>query len=108
MHTLDALESRVRMRQRARIKEGCSRLGRFLRKLLNPAAREQVSASIADSALHQMLFSGGVLNKRLVGGEAIEGSTDFRATYSVNRSPGGGRNDNITKRRRSISYDSVG
>jgi len=32
-----------------------------------------LSSATADSALHEMLFSGGVLNKRLPGGEAVCG-----------------------------------
>jgi len=35
--------------------------------------RAEVSRATADSALHEMLFSGGLLNKRLLGGEAIDG-----------------------------------
>jgi hypothetical protein len=27
---------------------------------------------VTESALHEMLFSGGVLNKRLLGGEAVD------------------------------------
>ena len=63
--------SRVRMRQCARMR-GWSRRGRFLPEAIESGSNRPVSASTADSGLHEMLFSGGVLYKRLQGGEAIE------------------------------------
>ena len=53
----------------------------FIKELLRRIAQHhleagnppEVSRATADSALHEMLFSGGVLNKRLLGGEAIHG-----------------------------------
>jgi len=54
----------------------------FIKELLRRIAQHHlevgspsvVSHSTADSALHEMLFSGGVLNKRLLGGEAVASS----------------------------------
>jgi ATP-dependent 26S proteasome regulatory subunit len=56
----------------------------FIKELLRRVAQHhleagnspEVSRDTADSALHEMLFSGGVLNKRLLGGEGVEGSAD--------------------------------
>lgn len=53
----------------------------FIKELLRRVAQHhleaghtaEVSRATADAALHEMLFSGGVLNKRLLGGEAVEG-----------------------------------
>lgn len=53
----------------------------FIKELLRRIAQHhleagdppEVSRATADSALHEMLFSGGLLNKRLLGGEAIDG-----------------------------------
>jgi hypothetical protein len=53
----------------------------FIKELLRRIAQHhleagdppEVSRSTADSALHEMLFSGGLLNKRLLGGQAIDG-----------------------------------
>jgi energy-coupling factor transporter ATP-binding protein EcfA2 len=52
----------------------------FIKELLRRVAQhhlasgspKEVSAATADAALHEMLFSGGVLNKRLLGGEIVE------------------------------------
>jgi hypothetical protein len=51
----------------------------FIKELLRRMAQhhleagnsDEVSRATADSALHEMLFSGGILNKRLLGGEAV-------------------------------------
>lgn len=47
----------------------------FMRRIaqhhLEAGASGQVSPGTADAALHEMLFSGGVLNMRLLGGEAV-------------------------------------
>ena len=48
-------------------------LRRIAQHHLDAESPEEVSRATADSALHEMLFSGGVLNKRLLGGQAIEG-----------------------------------
>jgi energy-coupling factor transporter ATP-binding protein EcfA2 len=52
----------------------------FIKELLRRIAQHhleadkagEVTQSTAEAALHEMLFSGGVLNKRLLGGEAVE------------------------------------
>jgi hypothetical protein len=52
----------------------------FIKELLRRVAQHhlevddaaEVSRATAEAALHEMLFSGGVLNKRLLGGEAVE------------------------------------
>ena len=52
----------------------------FIKELLRRVAQHHlesdssgdVSRETADAALHEMLFSGGVLNARLLGGEAVE------------------------------------
>jgi SpoVK/Ycf46/Vps4 family AAA+-type ATPase len=52
----------------------------FIKELLRRIAQHhleadsppEVSRATADAALHEMLFSGGLLNKRLLGGAAIE------------------------------------
>jgi len=52
----------------------------FIKELLRRVAQHhleagnthEVSPTVADSALHEMLFSGCILNKRLLGGEAVE------------------------------------
>jgi ATP-dependent 26S proteasome regulatory subunit len=54
----------------------------FIKELLRRVAQHhleagnphEVSRTVADSALHEMLFSGGILNKRLLGGEGVEDS----------------------------------
>jgi ATP-dependent 26S proteasome regulatory subunit len=54
----------------------------FIKELLRRIAQHhleagngpEVSRTTVDSALHEMLFSGGVLNKRLLGGEGIPNS----------------------------------
>jgi ATPase family associated with various cellular activities (AAA)/ClpX C4-type zinc finger len=56
----------------------------FIKELLRRVAQHhleqegtrEVSQTTADAALDEMLFSGGVLNKRLLGGEAVEGSAE--------------------------------
>jgi hypothetical protein len=50
------------------IKELLRRIAQHHLEAGNPA---EVAPSTADSALHEMLFSGGILNKRLLGGEAV-------------------------------------
>jgi hypothetical protein len=53
----------------------------FIKELLRRIAQHhleadsppEVSRATADATLHEMLFSGGLLNKRLLGGAAIEG-----------------------------------
>ncbi|HEY6923268.1 MAG TPA: AAA family ATPase [Steroidobacteraceae bacterium] len=53
----------------------------FIKELLRRIAQHhleadsppEISRATADAALHEMLFSGGMLNKRLLGGAAIEG-----------------------------------
>jgi ATP-dependent 26S proteasome regulatory subunit len=53
-------------------------LKEFLRRIaqhhLETGGAGNVSRTTADAALHEMLFSGGVLNKRLLGGEAVVAS----------------------------------
>jgi len=52
----------------------------FIKELLRRVAQHhleagnppEVSRAVTESALHEMLFSGGVLNKRLLGGEAVD------------------------------------
>jgi ATPase family associated with various cellular activities (AAA)/ClpX C4-type zinc finger len=54
----------------------------FIKELLRRVAQHHLEAggshevlrATADAALHEMLFSGGVLNKRLLGGEGVEDS----------------------------------
>ncbi len=54
----------------------------FIKELLRRVAQHhleagkphEVSRTAADSALHEMLFSGGILNKRLLGGECVADS----------------------------------
>jgi hypothetical protein len=54
----------------------------FIKELLRRVAQHhleagrpaEVSRAVTESALHEMLFSGGVLNKRLLGGEAVDGN----------------------------------
>jgi len=53
------------------IKELLRRIAQHHLEAADPHA--EVSRATADSALHEMLFSGGLLNKRLLGGEAIDG-----------------------------------
>jgi hypothetical protein len=56
----------------------------FIKELLRRVAQhhleagspDEVSRTTADAALHEMLFSGGILNKRLLGGEGVEDSDD--------------------------------
>ena len=49
----------------------------FLRRIaqhhLDADAKGDVTRATADAALHEMLFSGGALNTRLLGGEAVSG-----------------------------------
>ena len=66
---IDTLAKRTEGASPAFIKE---LLRRIAQHHIESGSNKQVSASTADSALHEMLFSGGVLNKRLLGGEAIE------------------------------------
>lgn len=51
------------------IKELLRRIAQHHLEAGNPS---EVSPATADAALHEMLFSGGVLNKRLLGGEAVQ------------------------------------
>ena len=58
----------------------------FIKELLRRVAQHhlesgdahQVSQIVTDAALHEMLFSGGILNKRLLGGEGVENSAASR------------------------------
>lgn len=47
----------------------------FLRRIaqhhLDSDAQDNVTRATAEAALHEMLFSGGTLNTRLLGGEAV-------------------------------------
>ena len=49
-------------------------LRRIAQRHLEGVADSVVTQATADAALDEMLFSGGVLNKRLLGGEAVSGS----------------------------------
>jgi energy-coupling factor transporter ATP-binding protein EcfA2 len=55
------------------IKELLRRVAQHHLESGNPA---DVSPATADAALHEMLFSGGVLNKRLLGGEVVEAEAE--------------------------------
>ena len=46
-------------------------LRRIAQQFLEADSPPEVSKSMADSALHEMLFSGGALNARVLGGEAV-------------------------------------
>jgi ATP-dependent 26S proteasome regulatory subunit len=56
----------------------------FIKELLRRVAQHhleagspvEVSRTVTESALHEMLFCGGVLNKRLLGGEAVMATND--------------------------------
>jgi hypothetical protein len=64
---VDALAERTEGATPAFIKE----LMRRIAQHHLAAAAGGVSQGSVDAALHEMLFSGGVLNKRLLGGEAV-------------------------------------
>jgi hypothetical protein len=66
---VDALAERTEGASPAFIKE---LLRRIAQHHIESGSPPEVTHSTADSALHEMLFSGGVLNKRLLGGEAVE------------------------------------
>ena len=66
---MDTLAERTEGASPAFIKE---LLRRIAQHHLESGSPTEVSSATADSALHEMLFSGGILNKRLLGGEAIE------------------------------------
>jgi hypothetical protein len=68
---MDNLATRTEGASPAFIKE---LLRRIAQHHLEAADAEEVSRATADAALDEMLFSGGVLNKRLLGGEAVEDS----------------------------------
>jgi len=70
---IDALAERSEGASPAFIKELLRRIAQHHLECGNPA---EVSSATADSALHEMLFSGGALNKRLLGGEAIESAVE--------------------------------
>ena len=57
---------------------------RFLRRIaqhhLDGDSQRNVTKATAEAALHEMLFSGGALNTRLLGGEAISNEAMGRAT----------------------------
>jgi len=56
----------------------------FLRRIaqhhLDADSQGNVTKATAEAALHEMLFSGGVLNTRLLGGEAVSNESMGRAT----------------------------
>jgi hypothetical protein len=56
----------------------------FLRRIaqhhLDSAAQGNVTQATAEAALHEMLFSGGTLNTRLLGGEAVSNEAMGRST----------------------------
>src|SRR5262245_17349838 len=56
----------------------------FLRRIaqhhLDSEAQGEVTTATADAALHEMLFSGGTLNTRLLGGEALSNEALGRST----------------------------
>jgi len=66
---IDTIAERTEGASPAFIKE---LLRRIAQHHLESGNHSDVSSATVDSALHEMLFSGGVLNKRLLGGEAIE------------------------------------
>ena len=66
---IDSLAERTEGASPAFIKE---LLRRIAQHHLESGGDRGVSSATLDSALHEMLFSGGVLNRRLLGGEAIE------------------------------------
>ena len=66
---IDTIAERTEGASPAFIKELLRRIAQHHLASGNPT---EVTAATVDSALHEMLFSGGVLNKRLLGGEAIE------------------------------------
>jgi hypothetical protein len=45
---------------------------RIAQNYLDAGARGQVTPQMPQAALHDMLFAGGVLNKKLLGGAAVE------------------------------------
>ena len=47
-------------------------LRRIAQHHLEAGKLSEISPATADAALHEMLFSGSVLNKRLLGGEAVQ------------------------------------
>jgi hypothetical protein len=65
------------MGDRARRTQGASPafIKEFMRRIaqhfLEGGGSGNVTRAIADSALHEMLFSGGTLNTRVLGGEAV-------------------------------------
>jgi ATP-dependent 26S proteasome regulatory subunit len=69
---MDNLATRTEGASPAFIKE---LLRRIAQHHLEAAGGDEVSQATAEAALDEMLFSGGVLNKRLLGGEAVEGPT---------------------------------
>lgn len=56
----------------------------FLRRIaqhhLDSDAQANVTKATAEAALHEMLFSGGTLNTRLLGGEAVSNEAPERST----------------------------
>jgi hypothetical protein len=68
---VDALASRTEGASPAFIKE---LLRRMAQHHLEGGGGREVSQATADAALDEMLFSGGVLNRRLLGGAAVEDS----------------------------------
>jgi ATP-dependent 26S proteasome regulatory subunit len=56
----------------------------FLRRIaqhhLDSAAQGNVTKATAEAALHEMLFSGGTLNTKLLGGEAVSNEAIGRST----------------------------
>ena len=67
----DELATRTEGASPAFIKELLRRVAQHHLEAGNP---REVLRATADSALHEMLFSGGVLNKRLLGGEGVDDS----------------------------------
>lgn len=66
---VDMLAERTEGASPAFIKELLRRIAQLH---IGSGGKGDVEAATADSALHEMLFSGGVLNRRLLGGEAVE------------------------------------
>jgi hypothetical protein len=66
---VDELAQRTEGASPAFIKE---LLRRIAQHNLESGGAATVTRGVAEAALHEMLFSGGVLNKRLLGGEAVQ------------------------------------
>jgi hypothetical protein len=70
---VDALAERTEGASPAFIKE---LLRRVAQHHIESGSPPEIANSTVDSALHEMLFSGGILNKRLLGGEAVEAASE--------------------------------